>query len=53
MYLSGESKTDLKNGQVLEIFCRWQNFLARFSSRRFFVEESAYDIDGVRHETLT
>lgn len=44
MCLSRENNAVLKNEQVLEISCRWQNFMARFSLKRFFVEESAYDI---------
>lgn len=39
-----ENNAVLKKEQVLEISCRWQNFMVRFSLKRFFVEESAYDI---------
>lgn len=46
MCLSRGNNTVLKNEQVLEISCRWQNFMARFSLKRFVVEESAYDIVG-------
>lgn len=44
MCLSRGNNTVLKNEQVLEISCRWQNFMVRFSLKRFVVEESAYDI---------
>ena len=44
MCLLRGNNTVLKNEQVLEISCRWQNFMARFSLKRFVVEESAYDI---------